>query len=76
MKVVLVNTSESKGGAAVACKRLYSALNQSGIDCKLLVLHKSSKDPNVIVIPTSKIKRNILSLLFSLELVLQGMNTP
>ncbi len=73
MKVVLVNTSESKGGAAVACKRLYSALNQSGIDCKLLVLHKSSEDPNVIVIPTSKIKRTILSLLFSLELVLQRL---
>lgn len=71
MKVVLVNTSESKGGAAVACKRLYYALNQSGINCKLLVLHKTSDDPNVIEIPSSKFKRQLLKFAFLFELVLQ-----
>lgn len=71
MKVVLVNTSESKGGAAVACKRQYEALRQLGIDCKLIVMHKSTNDPNVIQIPLSKFKQRLLNLLFLLEIFIQ-----
>lgn len=68
MKVVIVNTSESKGGAAVACKRQFEALTKLGIDCTLLVFHKTSNNPKVIQIPISKFKHKFLKLLFLIEL--------
>jgi len=68
MKVVIVNTSESKGGAAVACKRQFEALTSIGIDCSLLVFHKTSNNPKVIQIPISKFKHQFLHFLFYIEL--------
>lgn len=37
MKVLLVNTSERRGGAAIACNRLMQALCHEGIDARMLV---------------------------------------
>ena len=48
MKVLLVNTSEHTGGAAVACHRLMNALNKQGIEAQMLVRDKQSDHPNVI----------------------------
>ena len=48
MKVLLVNTSERTGGAAVACHRLMDALNKQGIEAQMLVRDKQSDHPNVI----------------------------
>ena len=48
MKVLLVNTSERTGGAAVACHRLMNALNKQGIEAQMLVRDKQSDHPNVI----------------------------
>ncbi len=73
MKVVLVNTSESKGGAAVACKRLYTNYKENNVDCKLIVFNKTSTDENVIQIPVSKIKHLFISFLFYLELIIQKL---
>ncbi len=42
MKVLLVNTYENKGGAAVATKRLMHALNNNGIKAKMLVAEKKT----------------------------------
>ncbi len=42
MKILLVNTSERTGGAAVACKRLMEALGRQGIDARMLVRDKQS----------------------------------
>ena len=42
MKVLIVNTSERAGGAAVAASRLTSALNRHGIKAKMLVRDKST----------------------------------
>lgn len=42
MKVLLVNTYENKGGAAVATKRLMHALNNNGIKAKMLVAEKET----------------------------------
>ena len=47
MKVLLVNTSERTGGAAVACKRLMEALGKQGIDARMLVRDKQSDLPEV-----------------------------
>ncbi|MCH5244224.1 MAG: glycosyltransferase [Lentimicrobiaceae bacterium] len=51
--VLIVNTSERTGGAAIAANRLMKALNKNGIDAKMLVLHKTSDDPCVSVIGKS-----------------------
>ncbi len=42
MKVLLINTSEQTGGAAIAAKRLTESLHATGVDAKMLVLHKES----------------------------------
>lgn len=47
MKVLLVNTSERMGGAAVACNRLMIALNKQGIEAQMLVRDKQSDLPEV-----------------------------
>jgi len=47
MKVLLINTFETKGGAAVACKRLALALQKQGVEVNMLVRDKSTSDPFV-----------------------------
>lgn len=53
MKVTLVNTYESRGGAAIATRRIFECLRRNDVDTKLLVSYKSSGDPDVIT-PFSK----------------------
>ncbi|MFH1509077.1 MAG: glycosyltransferase family 4 protein [bacterium] len=48
MKVLLLNTTDSGGGAAIATRRLHEGLINSGVESKILVQRKLSKDPNVI----------------------------
>lgn len=50
MKVLLVNTSERTGGAAVACNRLLDALNKQGIKAKMLVRDKQTSNPHVVAV--------------------------
>lgn len=49
--ILIVNTSERTGGAAVASNRLMKALNRNGIEAKMLVAHKNTGDERVIEIP-------------------------
>lgn len=54
MKILLVNLSDSKGGAAVIAYRLLNALNaKEGVQAKMLVAEKSTDDENVIALPKS-----------------------
>lgn len=48
MKVVLICTSEKKGGAAVACDRLMKALQKADMEVKRIVLDKSTQNPDVL----------------------------
>lgn len=50
MKVLLVSTSESMGGAAVAARRLTEALRHDGVEATLMVLHRTSDSPHVVSI--------------------------
>ena len=43
MRVLIVNTSERAGGAAVAARRLMEALNNSGVKAKMLVRDKETE---------------------------------
>ena len=43
MKVLLLNTNDSGGGAAIGAVRLTNALNKAGINATLGVVNKESK---------------------------------
>jgi glycosyltransferase involved in cell wall biosynthesis len=67
MKVILLNTSERTGGAAIAANRLMKALIDNGIEAKTLVLNKQTDDENVISIQSSFFKRQLARLNFLWE---------
>ena len=48
MRVLIINTSEKTGGAAVAASRLTEALKNNGVKVKMLVRDKQSDQINVV----------------------------
>lgn len=46
-RIVLVNHSDTRGGASVVAYRLMRALCNAGMDARMLVLHKGTADPRV-----------------------------
>ena len=57
MKVLIVNTSERTGGAAIAAHRLFMALNNHGVKAKMLVRDKQTDNLSVIALPRSPLLR-------------------
>ncbi len=57
MKVLLINTSERTGGAALAASRLMDALNHNGVQCKMLVRDRQSYRSTVALLPDSPLHR-------------------
>jgi len=53
MRVLIVNTSERTGGAAVAASRLMEALINNGVKAKMLVRDKSTEQPSVVALRRS-----------------------
>ena len=53
MRVLIVNTSERTGGAAVAANRLMEALNNNGVKAKMLVRDKETDHLTVAGLPLS-----------------------
>lgn len=53
MKVLIVNTSERTGGAAIAANRLMMALKNNGVKANMLVRDKQTDQMAVVSIPTS-----------------------
>lgn len=60
MKVALINTSDSGGGAAEACMRLLKALQLQAVDVTMVVEHKKRAEPAVY-----SIEKNIFGKLRS-----------
>lgn len=50
MKLVLINHSDTIGGASVVTYRLLKALQAEGVDASMLVVHKATDDPAVITV--------------------------
>lgn len=48
MKILIVNTSEQTGGAAVAAHRLMQALNNNGVEAKMLVGIRQTDNDSVV----------------------------
>ena len=57
MNILIVNTSERTGGAAVAANRLMKALNNYGVKAKMLVRDKETDTLTVAELPPSPMKR-------------------
>lgn len=57
MNILIVNTSENAGGAAVAAHRLMCALNQSGEHATMLVRDKDTDNPNVVALNNKWLQR-------------------
>lgn len=53
MRVVIINTSERIGGAAIAASRLAEALKNSGIKVKMLVRDKQTDHVGVVALKKS-----------------------
>ena len=52
MKVVILNTSDTNGGAAVVSLRLMRALCDAGVDARMLVVDHRADDQRVAVAGT------------------------
>ena len=57
MNILIVNTSENAGGAAVAAHRLMCALNQNGEHATMLVRDKDTDNPNVVALNNKWLQR-------------------
>lgn len=57
MKVVLINTSERTGGAAVAANRLVKALRKSGVEATMLVRDRSTDDSYTVSVSKTSRQR-------------------
>ena len=67
MNILILNTSERTGGAAIAANRLMKALIDNGINAKTLVLNKQTSDKNIISVQSSLIKRKLAQFNFLWE---------
>lgn len=57
MKILIVNTSERTGGAAVAASRLFKALKKQGVTVSMLVRDKQSRNEHVISLNNTILNR-------------------
>ena len=57
MRILIVNTSENEGGAAVAANRLMEALKNNGVKAKMLVAHKATDQVTVAELPHRWLQR-------------------
>lgn len=57
MRVLIINTSEQTGGAAMAANRLMEALNTHGVKAKMLVRDKVTDRITVVRIPHSPLEK-------------------
>lgn len=53
MRILIVNTAERTGGAAIAANRLLHALNHNGVEARMLVRDRKTDSPQVTSIPPS-----------------------
>ncbi len=73
MKVALINTSDSGGGAAEACMRLLKALQLQQVDVTMVVQHKKRAEDAVYTIERNifgKLRSNINFLLERISFML------
>lgn len=71
MKVLLINTYETQGGAAIAAKRLMVALNKTNkVEARMLVNESQTNNDYVVGVAKTKLQKLIRKYRFMLEKVL------
>lgn len=60
MKVLHLCFADSKGGAAIGARRLHQSMLNNGVDSRLLVTHKFTKDDSVVQLPRNKRLRHAM----------------
>ena len=61
MRILIVNTAERTGGAAIAANRLLYALNHNGVEATMLVRDRKTDSPSVASIePSWRLRANFL----------------
>ena len=69
MKIVHINFSDTKGGAAIAVKRIHNSLLKNNINSKIVVSEKNDDNSNVFSLnKTSEIIKNIIKTALSRQL--------
>nr|AIF26863.1 putative group 1 glycosyl transferase [uncultured bacterium fosmid pJB135F11] len=48
MRILILNTSECVGGAAIAARRLCQALDKQGMEARMMVCHRQTTSPQVL----------------------------
>ncbi len=67
MKILIINKSDTTGGAAIAARRLKDALQANNHEVKMLVQEKLSNDSSILSTTTGKFKKYYNLWLFILE---------
>ncbi|WP_102409283.1 glycosyltransferase [Parabacteroides bouchesdurhonensis] len=67
MKILILNTSEQTGGAAVAANRLMHVLQNVNVEVKMLVHDKTTKNQSVVALNESFVKQMISFIRFLWE---------
>ena len=82
MKVLLVNTFDTKSGSAIAARRLNRGLQRINVNAQLLVQVKRSADPTILGSVTKaeafrgKLSRGFHNLPLKLDLKLRRQSLP
>lgn len=66
MRILLINSSDTGGGASIAALRLLNALNNHGYYARMGVVSKETENPNVFLLPK---KKHILLFKFSKKVI-------
>lgn len=69
MNILILNTSELTGGAAVAANRLMKALHREGVEVSMLVRNRNSQDKRVVSLNDGRFNRAINFIRFLFERV-------
>ena len=71
MKILILNTAEHTGGAAVAANRLLRALLRSGVSATMLVRDRATDDPAVVSLDRGAVRRWLNFLYFVWEAMVE-----
>ncbi|MFN3850217.1 MAG: glycosyltransferase family 4 protein [Spirosomataceae bacterium] len=68
LKILLLNTDDTMGGAAIACQRLMNTLNKfDGIEAKMLVQEKKTQHSNIFPIAKTWLQKKLALFRFAYE---------
>ena len=54
MKILLLNTSDTRGGATIATMRLMETLQEAGAEVRMLVLNRNTTNPDIMALHSGR----------------------